>query len=71
MPIAKYPAYVGKGPEVTCDDIDPQLGSSYIITHEQIGHTWYDFQKNAAMARMISVTTTGYRHFSWMFTDGP
>jgi hypothetical protein len=70
-PMAKYPAYAGKGPEVTCDDIDPQMGSSYIITHEQIGHTWYDFQKNAAMARMISVTTTGYRHFSWMFTDGP
>jgi len=70
-PLPKYPAYAGKGPTVTCDDVDPQLGEQYILYHDQIGHTWYDFQRNAAMARMISVTAAGYRHFSWMFTAGP
>lgn len=52
-----------------CEDIDPEVGS--IIQHDQIGHSWYDFQKNGSMGRMISVTNDGYRHFSWMFTDGP
>lgn len=56
---------------VTCDDIDPELGSEYVIEHNQIGHTWYDFQQNCSLGRMISVTSDGHRHFSWTFTDGP
>ncbi|UCB53030.1 MAG: dockerin type I repeat-containing protein, partial [Candidatus Zixiibacteriota bacterium] len=35
--------------------------------------TWYDFQKNGSMGRMISATTAalgGYRHISWMWTAG-
>jgi PKD repeat protein len=55
--------------QTTCTDIDPQVGT--VIQHDQIGDTWYDFQKNGSMGRMISVTSDGYRHFSWMYTDGP
>jgi hypothetical protein len=39
------------------------------VEHAQVGHTWYDFQKNGSMGRMISVTSDGYRHISWMYTD--
>ena len=55
--------------DIICEDIDPDVGT--IIQHDQIGHTWYDFQQNGTMGRMISVTSDGFRHFSWMFTDGP
>ena len=55
--------------QTDCEDIDPEVGA--IIQHDQIGHTWYDFQKNGSMGRMISVASDGYRHFSWMFTEGP
>ena len=65
--------YAGPGVkyDLTCDDINPEIGQEYIIQHDQIGHTWYDYQKNGSMGRMISVTSDGYRHLSWMFADGP
>ncbi len=53
--------------QTSCIDINPELGT--IIEHDQIGMTWYDFQQNFSMGRMISVTGDGYRHFSWMFCD--
>ncbi len=68
--ISKYPV-PGRQYDLTCADINPEIGQQFIIQHDQIGHTWYDFQKNGSMGRMISVTSDGYRHFSWMFTDGP
>ena len=53
----------------SCDDIDPEAGS--IVEHDQIGTTWYEYQHNDNMGRMISVTSDGYRHFSWTYTEGP
>ncbi|MGB8657881.1 MAG: dockerin type I repeat-containing protein [Candidatus Zixiibacteriota bacterium] len=50
-----------------CEDIQPAVG--HIIQHDQIGDTWYEFQQNGSMGRMISVTADGYRHFSWMYTN--
>lgn len=55
--------------DLTCDDISPSAGT--IIQHDQIGYTFYDVQHHSSMGRMISVTDDGYRHFSWMFTEGP
>jgi hypothetical protein len=69
-PMSKYPAYGSKGPVVTCDDIEPEMGPEYLIDHQPLGHTWYDFQKNGSMGRMISVTSDGYKHISWMFCNG-
>lgn len=68
--IFRYPPSRAKY-DVGCEDIDPEYGQSYIVQHDQIGHTWYDYQKNGSVGRMISITSDGHRHFSWMFTDGP
>ena len=51
----------------TCEDISPSVGT--IIQHDQIGTTWYEFQKNGSMGRMISVTNNGYAYSTWMYTD--
>jgi hypothetical protein len=40
------------------------------VVHQQIGNTWYDFQKNGALGRMISVTNHGYAHSAWHYTAG-
>ncbi|UCB52959.1 MAG: hypothetical protein JSV10_02390, partial [Candidatus Zixiibacteriota bacterium] len=64
----KYPVG-GVWYDLTCADINPQAGT--IVEHDQIGSTWYDMQQNASMGRMISVTDGGYRHFSWMYAEGP
>jgi hypothetical protein len=53
--------------QTTCYDIQPQAGR--IIEHAQVGDTWYEHQKNGSMGRMISVTSGGYRHISWMYCD--
>ncbi|UCB53444.1 MAG: hypothetical protein JSV10_05035, partial [Candidatus Zixiibacteriota bacterium] len=55
--------------QTSCADINPEAGT--IIEHDQIGDTWYEYQQNDNMGRMISVTGDGYRNFSWMYTDGP
>jgi hypothetical protein len=68
--ISKHPVS-GRQYDLTCADINPEMGQQYIIQHDQIGHTWYEFQKNGSMGRMISVTPDGYRHLSWMFLEGP
>jgi hypothetical protein len=54
---------------LSCMDIQPAVGT--ILQNDQIGDTWYDMQQNGSMGRMISVTSNGYRHFSWMYTAGP
>ena len=59
----------GQQYRLSCTDILPDVGN--IIQHDQIGDTWYDFQKNGSMGRMISVTSSGYRHFSYMYSSGP
>ncbi|MGB2979638.1 MAG: hypothetical protein WBC77_00110, partial [Candidatus Zixiibacteriota bacterium] len=65
--LSKYPA-AAAGYDLTCSDISPEAGT--IVEHDQIGSTWYDFQQNASIGRMMSVTNDGYRHFSWMYTGG-
>jgi hypothetical protein len=55
--------------QTNCADIDPEAGS--IVEHDQIGTTWYEYQQNDNMGRMISVTDDGYRHFSWTYAQGP
>ncbi|MCK4404031.1 MAG: dockerin type I repeat-containing protein [candidate division Zixibacteria bacterium] len=65
-PISKY--YIPSGAKLTCDDISPSVG--IIINHLEIGDTWYDFQKNGSMGRLISVTSDGYRHFSYTWVEG-
>jgi hypothetical protein len=59
--------YLMGGAKLTCEDIQPEVG--IIIQHDQIGDTWYDYQKNGSMGRMISVTSGGYRHVSWTYSD--
>ncbi|MGB2770461.1 MAG: hypothetical protein WBC88_12110, partial [Candidatus Zixiibacteriota bacterium] len=54
-----------------CFDIYPDAGLDPVLEHDQVGTTWYEYQQNGSMGRMISVTSNGYRHFSWMYTDHP
>jgi hypothetical protein len=54
----KYPTWGGK--VVTCDDINPAVGT--IIQHDQIGVTGFDYQANGTLGRLICVTNDGYRH---------
>jgi hypothetical protein len=61
-------SFPGMTYDVTCANIDPEVGT--IVEHDQVGTTWYDYQHNGSMGRMISVTSTGYRHFSWMWSGG-
>jgi hypothetical protein len=66
-PPSKYPVE-GIKSSANCYSIAPQIGT--VIEHTQVGDTWYDFQQNGSMGRMISVTDGGYRHVSWMYTGG-
>jgi hypothetical protein len=66
-PPSKYPVN-GIKYSANCVSIAPEMGVK--IEHSQIGTTWYDFQQNGSMGRMISVTNQGYRHFSWMYVNG-
>jgi hypothetical protein len=63
----KYAPSGGNGYKANCLGITPENG--VVVEHAQIGDTWYDFQKNGAIGRMISVTSGGYRHISWMYTN--
>ena len=54
-----------------CYTIHPDSGVPAVTAHQIIGTTWYEFQKNGSMGRMISATsagTGGHRHVSWMWT---
>jgi len=56
----------GQQYRLSCSDILPEVGT--IIQHDQIGDTWYDEQQIGSIGRMISVTNSGYRHFSWTYS---
>ncbi len=68
------PRYLTPGPRYNgdCFDIIPDSGIDPVIEHDQVGTTWYEFQQNGSMGRMISVTgpstgvNEGMRHVSWM-----
>jgi hypothetical protein len=64
----KYAPQGGINYKSNCLSIAPENG--IIIEHTQVGDTWYDFQKNGSIGRMISVSSDGYRHISWMYTAG-
>jgi len=53
-----------------CFNIIPDSELDPPLEHDQVGTTWYEFQQNGSMGRMISVTSVGYRHVSWMWTAG-
>ncbi|UCB52424.1 MAG: dockerin type I repeat-containing protein [Candidatus Zixiibacteriota bacterium] len=66
----KYSTVGFKGP-ADCFNLIPDPEVPAATEHDNIGTTWYDFQKNGSMGRMISATLTGlggYRHISWMWT---
>jgi hypothetical protein len=63
----------GSKDESDCLDLIPDPEVPAATEHDLVGSTWYEFQKNGSMGRMISVTsagTGGYRHVSWMWTAG-
>lgn len=66
--LSKYAPQGGVGYKSDCYSIVPEAGQ--VVEHWQVGDTWYDFQKNGSMGRMISVSSGGYRHISWMYTNG-
>ena len=69
---SKY-STVGFKDESDCYLLIPDPEVPAVTEHDLVGSTWYDFQKNGSMGRMISATTAGlggYRHISWMWTAG-
>jgi hypothetical protein len=69
-PSNKYPTPSSVTPVLECEDAWPEMEEypgEYVLEFDQIGVTWYEYQKNNSMGRMMSVTPTGYRHFSWMY----
>ncbi|KPJ65930.1 hypothetical protein AMJ44_09250 [candidate division WOR-1 bacterium DG_54_3] len=54
-----------------CEDINPDLPyGEYVIQHYHHGTTWYDFQKNGSVGRMIAADAAGHRHMDFHRSDG-
>ncbi|MGB7060792.1 MAG: hypothetical protein WBF13_00380, partial [Candidatus Zixiibacteriota bacterium] len=69
---SKY-STAGSKDETDCYALIPDPEVPTVTEHDLVGLTWYEFQKNGSMGRMISVSsagTGGYRHVSWMWTAG-
>jgi len=65
---SKY-STAGSKDETDCYALLPDPEVPTVTEHDLVGSTWYDFQKNGSMGRMISVGgAAGYRHISWMWT---
>jgi PKD repeat protein len=54
--------------QTTCENINPEVGT--IIQHDQVGSTYFDYQSNGSMGRMIAVGPGGHRHMAWHYTAG-
>jgi hypothetical protein len=52
-----------------CEDIHPDSGV-VVIQHDQWASTYYDYQRNGSMGRMISVGLAGHRHMICHETRG-
>jgi hypothetical protein len=52
-----------------CADINPDVGLN-VIQIDQWGATYYDYQKNGSMGRMIAVGPGGHRHMLFHETRG-
>jgi hypothetical protein len=71
------PKYVGRssvlgieGAQPDCEDINPDP-EVVVIHHGQFGVTYYDYQRNGSMGRMIAVGPEGHVHTTYHRTDGP
>jgi len=61
----------GSKDETDCYNLIPDPEVPAVTEHDLVGLTWYEYQKNGSMGRMISAHTGGgYRHVSWMWTAG-
>ncbi|MGB2989177.1 MAG: hypothetical protein WBC98_04395, partial [Candidatus Zixiibacteriota bacterium] len=70
--LGKY-STAGSKDESDCYLLIPDPEVPAVTEHDLVGSTWYDFQKNGSMGRMISVSsagTGGYRLVSWMWSAG-
>jgi len=56
---------VPAGP-VTIAKEDPGWGLDYVGVPEQTGTTWYDYQHNGSMSRMVAYGSDGTVHVCWM-----
>lgn len=63
--------YEVSGLQLDCEDIHPSFGHEYIIQHDQFGSTYYDYQSNGSMGRMIAVGSGGHRHAVFHESRGP
>jgi hypothetical protein len=59
------PVIYERGKEADCFEINPTPGV-VVLEHDQWGSTWYDYQKNGSMGRMIAVTSIGQREAVFM-----
>ena len=62
--------------ESDCYNLLPDPEVPAVTEHELVGLTWYEYQHNGSMGRMISVGSgasevPGKRHISWMWSGGP
>jgi hypothetical protein len=64
------PVVLYEGTQPDCEDIHPTVGLERIIQHDQFGATYYDYQSNGSMGRMIAVGSGGHRHFIFHETRG-
>jgi hypothetical protein len=71
-------AYTGPSPvmyeggnQPDCEDIHPTIGYDHVIQHDQWASTFYDYQKNGSMGRMIAVSCGGHKHMVCHETRGP
>jgi hypothetical protein len=64
------PVFYELGRQPDCEDINP-VDPIVIIQHEQWGATFYDYQKNGSMGRMIAASPAGCRHMVFHETRGP
>ncbi len=53
------------GPVADYYDLPPIWNLDYIGSPEQVGTTWYDYQHNGSMSRMVAYGPDGSVHCSW------
>ena len=63
------PVFYESGMQPNCEDINP-VDPIVILQHEEWGMTYYDYQKNGSMGRMIAVSCGGHRSMVFHETRG-
>ena len=64
------PILYESGRQPDCEDIHPPVPPIEVIQHGQWAMTYYDYQKNGSMGRMIAVSSAGHRHMICHETRG-